>query len=190
MVPGRRTGDPVGAGVVPATRRQHGSAQRHGQVSKSTPTRLRPQSVSIDQSSCHLQGDGEPQPSAMSCTEREDSEGRCKSKLAAFVIPKKKRRRKAEPFFLPLLQGGVWGEVCRLKDKYLTVLRVCIGFSRNYYLAEVKSLREGEKQKAKGEKEISVSQTPCRSHFDNILTLYSQRPKKLPEPKDRSKASR
>ncbi|XP_056894416.1 glomulin, FKBP associated protein b isoform X1 [Takifugu flavidus] len=50
---------------------------------------------------------------------------------------------------------GVWGEVCRLKDKYLTILRVCISLSRTCYCAEVKSLREGQKQKAKEAKDAT-----------------------------------
>nr|XP_046248348.1 glomulin-like isoform X1 [Scatophagus argus] len=47
------------------------------------------------------------------------------------------------------LQADMWEELCRIKDKYLTMLRVCISISRAYYSAEVKALREDQKLKAK-----------------------------------------
>ncbi|XP_074524797.1 glomulin, FKBP associated protein b [Halichoeres trimaculatus] len=43
----------------------------------------------------------------------------------------------------------VWEELCRLKDEYLKMLRVCISMSRGYYSAELKALREDQKLKAK-----------------------------------------
>nr|XP_046248349.1 glomulin-like isoform X2 [Scatophagus argus] len=45
--------------------------------------------------------------------------------------------------------ADMWEELCRIKDKYLTMLRVCISISRAYYSAEVKALREDQKLKAK-----------------------------------------
>ncbi|XP_038572926.1 glomulin-like [Micropterus salmoides] len=44
---------------------------------------------------------------------------------------------------------GVWEEMCRIKDEYLQLLRVCISISRAYYSAELKALREDQKLKAK-----------------------------------------
>lgn len=68
--------------------------------------------------------------------------------------------------FPRFFQVGVWAEVCRLKDKYLTILRVCISLSRTYYCAEVKSLREEQKQKAKGKNELPGSQIVHHSLFE------------------------
>ncbi|XP_026160966.1 glomulin-like [Mastacembelus armatus] len=43
----------------------------------------------------------------------------------------------------------MWEELCRIKDEYLKMLRVCIGISRTYYSAELQALREDQKLKAK-----------------------------------------
>uniref|UniRef100_A0A667XCB8 Glomulin, FKBP associated protein b n=1 Tax=Myripristis murdjan TaxID=586833 RepID=A0A667XCB8_9TELE len=43
----------------------------------------------------------------------------------------------------------VWAELCRIKDKYLKTLRVCISMSRSYYSSELKALWEDQKQKAR-----------------------------------------
>ncbi|XP_042272140.1 glomulin-like [Thunnus maccoyii] len=45
--------------------------------------------------------------------------------------------------------ADVWEELCRIKDKYLKMLRVCISISRAYYSAELKALIEDQKLKAK-----------------------------------------
>uniref|UniRef100_A0A3Q3LPV6 Glomulin, FKBP associated protein b n=1 Tax=Mastacembelus armatus TaxID=205130 RepID=A0A3Q3LPV6_9TELE len=45
---------------------------------------------------------------------------------------------------------NMWEELCRIKDEYLKMLRVCIGISRTYYSAELQALREDQKLKAKG----------------------------------------
>uniref|UniRef100_A0A671V6A8 Glomulin, FKBP associated protein b n=1 Tax=Sparus aurata TaxID=8175 RepID=A0A671V6A8_SPAAU len=44
---------------------------------------------------------------------------------------------------------NVWEKLCRIKDEYLKMLRVCIGISRGYYSAELKALREDQKLKAR-----------------------------------------
>ncbi|KAM3875792.1 glomulin, FKBP associated protein b [Diretmus argenteus] len=46
-------------------------------------------------------------------------------------------------------KSGVWSELCRMKDEYLKMLRVCISISRAYYSSEAKALREDQKLKAK-----------------------------------------
>ncbi|KAE8293805.1 Glomulin FK506-binding protein-associated protein [Larimichthys crocea] len=51
----------------------------------------------------------------------------------------------------------VWEELCRIKDEYLKMLRVCIGISRTYYSAEVKALREDQKLKAKEARDAARS---------------------------------
>ncbi|KAG8003266.1 Glomulin [Nibea albiflora] len=51
----------------------------------------------------------------------------------------------------------VWEELCRIKDEYLKMLRVCIGISRAYYSAEVKALREDQKLKAKEARDAARS---------------------------------
>ncbi|XP_034559485.1 glomulin-like [Notolabrus celidotus] len=43
----------------------------------------------------------------------------------------------------------MWEELCRIKDEFLKMLRVCISISRGYYSAERKALREDQKLKAK-----------------------------------------
>ncbi|XP_063746841.1 glomulin-like isoform X2 [Eleginops maclovinus] len=43
----------------------------------------------------------------------------------------------------------VWEELCRIKDEYLKMLRVCISISRGYYAAELKALRQDQKIKAR-----------------------------------------
>uniref|UniRef100_A0A3Q1JDZ1 Uncharacterized protein n=1 Tax=Anabas testudineus TaxID=64144 RepID=A0A3Q1JDZ1_ANATE len=50
---------------------------------------------------------------------------------------------------------GVWEELCRIKDDYLKMLRVCISLSRAYYSAELKALKDNQKIKAKDQ------QTDC-----------------------------
>uniref|UniRef100_A0A3Q0SM18 Glomulin, FKBP associated protein b n=1 Tax=Amphilophus citrinellus TaxID=61819 RepID=A0A3Q0SM18_AMPCI len=47
------------------------------------------------------------------------------------------------------LRTNVWEELCRLKDEYIKMLRVCIGISRAYYSSELKALREDQKLKAR-----------------------------------------
>ncbi|KAK7888668.1 hypothetical protein WMY93_024228 [Mugilogobius chulae] len=42
----------------------------------------------------------------------------------------------------------VWAELCRLRDEYLKVLRVCLSLSRAYYSSQLKSLQEDCKLKA------------------------------------------
>uniref|UniRef100_A0A3Q2T5L2 Glomulin, FKBP associated protein b n=1 Tax=Fundulus heteroclitus TaxID=8078 RepID=A0A3Q2T5L2_FUNHE len=48
-------------------------------------------------------------------------------------------------------------ELCRIKDDYLKMLRVCISMSRAYYSAEMKALKEDQKLKAKEAKEHARS---------------------------------
>lgn len=118
-----------------------------------------------------VQGNGEPQSSTISCTQSQHSEECCKSEKF------NTRCYSGQLFWLLQkpsssswhFQGGAWAEVCRLRDKYLTILRVCIGLSRNYYCAEVVSLREEQKQKAKGKNELPGSQMANRSHFEKRL---------------------
>uniref|UniRef100_A0A3B5L4T7 Glomulin, FKBP associated protein n=1 Tax=Xiphophorus couchianus TaxID=32473 RepID=A0A3B5L4T7_9TELE len=43
--------------------------------------------------------------------------------------------------------ADVWEELCRIKDEYLKMLRVCISMSRAYYSAEMKALKEERKLK-------------------------------------------
>ncbi|XP_075997722.1 glomulin-like isoform X2 [Genypterus blacodes] len=50
-----------------------------------------------------------------------------------------------------------WIELCRIKDQYLKMLRVCISMSRAYYTAELKSLRENQKLKAKEARDAARS---------------------------------
>uniref|UniRef100_A0A8C6L6R0 Glomulin, FKBP associated protein b n=1 Tax=Nothobranchius furzeri TaxID=105023 RepID=A0A8C6L6R0_NOTFU len=47
-------------------------------------------------------------------------------------------------------QVEMWKELCRIKDQYLKIVRVCISMSRAYYCAELKSLKEDIQLKAKG----------------------------------------
>ncbi|KAM9357998.1 glomulin-like [Symphorus nematophorus] len=51
----------------------------------------------------------------------------------------------------------VWEELCRIKEEYLKMLRVCIGISRGYYSAELKALREDQKLKAKEARDAARS---------------------------------
>ncbi|XP_032427324.1 glomulin-like [Xiphophorus hellerii] len=53
--------------------------------------------------------------------------------------------------------ADVWEELCRIKDAYLKMLRVCISMSRAYYSAEMKALKEEQKLKAKEVKEQARS---------------------------------
>uniref|UniRef100_A0A3P8U8H2 Glomulin, FKBP associated protein b n=1 Tax=Amphiprion percula TaxID=161767 RepID=A0A3P8U8H2_AMPPE len=50
---------------------------------------------------------------------------------------------------LRYFQVDVWEELCRIKDEYLKILRVCISISRSYYSSELKALKEDQKLKAK-----------------------------------------
>ncbi|CAJ1059738.1 glomulin-like [Xyrichtys novacula] len=52
---------------------------------------------------------------------------------------------------------GVWEELCRIKDEYLKMLRVCVSISRGYYSAELKALREDQKLKAKEARDAARS---------------------------------
>ncbi|CAK6956303.1 glomulin-like [Scomber scombrus] len=63
----------------------------------------------------------------------------CLNLLRYLVIRHKELRRNAD----------VWEELCRIKDKYLKMLRVCIRMSRVYYSTELKVLKEDQKLKAK-----------------------------------------
>ncbi|XP_070689029.1 glomulin-like [Pempheris klunzingeri] len=51
----------------------------------------------------------------------------------------------------------VWEELCRIKDEYLKMLRVCISMSKAYYSAELKALREDQKLKAKETRDAARS---------------------------------
>lgn len=44
----------------------------------------------------------------------------------------------------------MWAQLCKLSDSYLRVLRVCLSMSRSYYGSELKTLKENQKNKAKG----------------------------------------
>ncbi|XP_012737969.2 glomulin [Fundulus heteroclitus] len=55
------------------------------------------------------------------------------------------------------LNADVREELCRIKDEYLKMLRVCISMSRAYYSAEMKALKEDQKLKAKEAKEHARS---------------------------------
>ncbi|KAM4739261.1 glomulin-like isoform 3-T3 [Anableps anableps] len=54
-------------------------------------------------------------------------------------------------------KADLWEELCRIKDEYLKMLRVCISMSRAYYSAEIKALKEDQKLKAKEAKEHARS---------------------------------
>ncbi|XP_037624747.1 glomulin-like [Sebastes umbrosus] len=51
----------------------------------------------------------------------------------------------------------VWEELCRIKDQYLKMLRVCISISRGHYSAELKALKQDQKLKAKEAREAARS---------------------------------
>ncbi|KAL4000008.1 prostaglandin E receptor 1 [Sarotherodon galilaeus] len=51
----------------------------------------------------------------------------------------------------------VWEELCRTKEEYLKMLRVCISISRAYYSSELKALREDQKLKAKEARDAARS---------------------------------
>uniref|UniRef100_A0A096MHK9 Glomulin, FKBP associated protein b n=1 Tax=Poecilia formosa TaxID=48698 RepID=A0A096MHK9_POEFO len=53
--------------------------------------------------------------------------------------------------------ADVWEEICRIKDEYLKMLRVCISMSRAYYSAEMKALKEEQKLRVKEAKEHARS---------------------------------
>uniref|UniRef100_A0A3Q0SE59 Glomulin, FKBP associated protein b n=1 Tax=Amphilophus citrinellus TaxID=61819 RepID=A0A3Q0SE59_AMPCI len=55
------------------------------------------------------------------------------------------------------LRTNVWEELCRLKDEYIKMLRVCIGISRAYYSSELKALREDQKLKAREARDAARS---------------------------------
>ncbi|XP_062308524.1 glomulin-like [Osmerus eperlanus] len=44
---------------------------------------------------------------------------------------------------------GAWMELCKIKDDFLKLLRVCLSMSRSYYLAQVKTMREDRKIQAR-----------------------------------------
>ncbi|XP_059196955.1 glomulin-like [Centropristis striata] len=56
-----------------------------------------------------------------------------------------------------LSSTDVWEKLCRIKDNYLKMLRVCISISRGYYSAELKALREDQKLKAKEARDAARS---------------------------------
>ena len=41
-------------------------------------------------------------------------------------------------------------ELCKIKDDFLKILRVCLSMSRSYYLTQVKTMREDRKIQARG----------------------------------------
>ncbi|KAJ0065381.1 hypothetical protein NL108_009518, partial [Boleophthalmus pectinirostris] len=43
------------------------------------------------------------------------------------------------------IHTAVWAELCRLRDDYVKMLRVCLSLSRGYYSSELKSLQEDRK---------------------------------------------
>ncbi|XP_054605616.2 glomulin [Nothobranchius furzeri] len=51
----------------------------------------------------------------------------------------------------------MWKELCRIKDQYLKIVRVCISMSRAYYCAELKSLKEDIQLKAKEARDAARS---------------------------------
>ncbi|XP_028258875.1 glomulin-like [Parambassis ranga] len=53
--------------------------------------------------------------------------------------------------------ANVWEELCKIKDEYLKMLRVCISISRAYYSAELKALKEDQKLKAKEARDAARS---------------------------------
>ncbi|XP_008405985.1 glomulin-like [Poecilia reticulata] len=53
--------------------------------------------------------------------------------------------------------ADIWEELCRIKDEYLKVLRVCISMSRAYYSAEMKVLKEEQKLRVKEAKDHARS---------------------------------
>uniref|UniRef100_A0A3B5A1L0 Glomulin-like n=1 Tax=Stegastes partitus TaxID=144197 RepID=A0A3B5A1L0_9TELE len=52
---------------------------------------------------------------------------------------------------------NVWEDLCRIKDEYIKMLRVCIGISRAYYSSELKALKEDQKLKAKEARDAARS---------------------------------
>uniref|UniRef100_UPI0037E930EE glomulin-like n=1 Tax=Semicossyphus pulcher TaxID=241346 RepID=UPI0037E930EE len=59
--------------------------------------------------------------------------------------------------------ADVWEELCRIRDEYLKMLRVCINISRGYYSAELKALREDQKLKAKEARDAARSSRLVKS---------------------------
>ncbi|XP_072246389.1 glomulin-like [Leuresthes tenuis] len=53
--------------------------------------------------------------------------------------------------------ADVWEELCRIKDEYLKMLRVCISMSRAYYFADLRALKEDQKLKAKEARDAARS---------------------------------
>ncbi|KAM4549142.1 glomulin-like [Odontesthes bonariensis] len=53
--------------------------------------------------------------------------------------------------------ADVWEELCRIKDEYLKMLRVCISISRAYYFADLRALKEDQKLKAKEARDAARS---------------------------------
>ncbi|XP_029285000.1 glomulin-like [Cottoperca gobio] len=62
-----------------------------------------------------------------------------------------------------LRSSTVWEELCRIKDDYLKLLRVCISISRGYYASELKALREDQKMKAKEARDAARSSRLVKS---------------------------
>ncbi|KAM8875698.1 glomulin, FKBP associated protein b isoform 1-T1 [Spinachia spinachia] len=52
---------------------------------------------------------------------------------------------------------GAWEQLSGIKDQYMKMLRVCIGISRGYYIAELKAVRQDRKLKAKEAREAAQS---------------------------------
>ncbi|KAK1896852.1 Glomulin [Dissostichus eleginoides] len=57
----------------------------------------------------------------------------------------------------------VWEKLCRIKDEYLKMLRVCISISRGYYAAELKALRQDQKIKAREARDAARSSRLVKS---------------------------
>ncbi|KAG7228647.1 hypothetical protein INR49_008423 [Caranx melampygus] len=63
----------------------------------------------------------------------------------------------------PWSTTDVWEALCRMKEEYLKILRVCISISRGYYSAELKALKEDQKLKAKEARDAARSTKLVRS---------------------------
>ncbi|KAM9384791.1 glomulin-like [Pholidichthys leucotaenia] len=53
--------------------------------------------------------------------------------------------------------AAMWEKLCKYKDEFVKMLRVCIGMSRAYYSSELKALREAQKLKAKESRNAAQS---------------------------------
>ncbi|KAM6921180.1 LOW QUALITY PROTEIN: glomulin, FKBP associated protein b [Xenentodon cancila] len=56
-------------------------------------------------------------------------------------------------------QADVWKELCTVKTGYLKMLHTCIAMSRAYYSAELKALKEDQKQKAREARDAARAAT-------------------------------